>query len=247
MSGMSKPARTSPCTVMTITGPSGSGKTHLSKLLAARDPRCRIIVSTTTRAPRPGEQDGVDYHFITTHDLQTALRQGEMIEHVQVDGHAYGLRAIDVTDAIAVRPDGVGVVVVDPHGAAQVHAYCQTHGWNHVGVFLDNPLSVLMERLLLRYDDVMAAAGPDPAARAAARAVQARRLAALAVVERDTWIAPAHHPDQDIYRVVFDAYTPDNQDAVVKRTLALLDAPVPLPHHRAAAASSRSRGSAAGP
>jgi guanylate kinase len=80
--------------VFVITGPSGVGKGTLIAALRERHPELELSVSATTRPPRPGEQDGVAYHFLTEADFDRRLAAGEFVEHAVYAGHRYGtLRA----------------------------------------------------------------------------------------------------------------------------------------------------------
>ena len=80
--------------VFVITGPSGVGKGTLIAALRERHPELELSVSATTRTPRPGEQDGVSYHFLTEEDFDRRLAAGEFVEHASYAGHRYGtLRA----------------------------------------------------------------------------------------------------------------------------------------------------------
>ena len=72
-----------------ISAPSGAGKSTLLRLLQER-PDFEYSVSCTTRAPRPGEQDGRDYHFLSREDFERHLRSGDFLEHAQVHGNHYG-------------------------------------------------------------------------------------------------------------------------------------------------------------
>ena len=105
-----------------VSGPSGSGKTSLCAALLERCAKLRLSISATTRAPRPGEVDGTDYHFL---DMQTFLGQVEehqFLEHATVHGNAYGTRLADVE---ALRREGHDVLLeIDWQGASQVAACC---------------------------------------------------------------------------------------------------------------------------
>ena len=72
--------------VFVITGPSGVGKGTLIRTLRERMPELELSVSATTRAPRPGEQDGVDYHFLSDADFQRRVDAGEFVEHAVYSG-----------------------------------------------------------------------------------------------------------------------------------------------------------------
>ena len=76
-------------TMLVISGPSGSGKTSICKRLL-EDARVEFSVSTTTRAPRSGEVDGRDYHFVTPEAFRREIERGGFIEHAEVHGNMYG-------------------------------------------------------------------------------------------------------------------------------------------------------------
>jgi guanylate kinase len=101
-----------------ISGPSGAGKGTLVKELLRRVPELWVSVSATTRAPRPGEKEGIDYFFLTPSEFEVRVRHGEFLEHAVVHGNRYGtLRA-----AVDRRLDhDVDVILeIDPQGAEQV-------------------------------------------------------------------------------------------------------------------------------
>jgi guanylate kinase len=76
--------------VFVITGPSGVGKGTLIRTLLQRIPELELSVSATTRAPRPGEVDGVDYHFLTDPQFDGRVLAGDFVEHASYSGHRYG-------------------------------------------------------------------------------------------------------------------------------------------------------------
>ena len=101
-----------------ISGPSGSGKTSLCAALLERCPNLRLSISATTRAPRPGEKDGREYHFLTPEVFASGVREGAFLEHAEVHGHCYGTRKADVMHMLA---SGYDVLLeIDWQGAAQV-------------------------------------------------------------------------------------------------------------------------------
>ena len=84
-----------------MSSPSGAGKTTLSRRLLAADPNIAMSVSVTTRAQRPGEVDGRDYHFISKEKF-AAMRDGaELLEWAEVFGNLYGTPKQPVEDALA--------------------------------------------------------------------------------------------------------------------------------------------------
>ena len=134
--------------LLIVVAPSGAGKTSLVRhLLGARD-GLQLSVSTTTRAPRPGERDGVDYHF-TTVDAFLALRErGEFLESALVHGNHYGTSRAWIAERMAAGTDIV--LEIDWQGAAQVRRIFP----DAVSVFIAPPsLEVLRERLTARGQD----------------------------------------------------------------------------------------------
>jgi guanylate kinase len=104
--------------VFVITGPSGVGKGTLIRTLRERVPELELSVSATTRAPRPGEQDGVDYHFLGDEQFEERVRAGDFVEHAQYSGRRYGT----LRDELRRRTEeGHPVVLeIEVQGARQV-------------------------------------------------------------------------------------------------------------------------------
>jgi guanylate kinase len=104
--------------VFVITGPSGVGKGTLIRTLLQRLPELELSVSATTRAPRPGEQDGADYHFLTDPEFDGKVLNGEFVEHASYSGHRYGT----LREELNRRLDrGAPVVLeIEVQGARQV-------------------------------------------------------------------------------------------------------------------------------
>lgn len=103
-----------------VSGPSGSGKTTLLHAALKTVPGLEFSVSATTRAPRAGERDGVDYHFVGRAAFEELLRQGALLEHAEVYGNFYGTPRAPVDAALA---EGRSIVLdIDVQGAAQVRA-----------------------------------------------------------------------------------------------------------------------------
>lgn len=86
--------------MLVLSSPSGAGKTTLSRMLLAADSNLEMSVSATTRARRPNEVDGKDYHFIKNEEFEGRIRRGEFLEHAIVFGHHYGTPRVPVMEAL---------------------------------------------------------------------------------------------------------------------------------------------------
>lgn len=104
-------------TILVVSGPSGSGKTTLCRR-STDEGLSRYSISCTTRAPRPGEQDGVDYHFLTMEAFHAKVAAGEFLEYATVHGNCYGTLKSDILDI--VRRGETVVMDIDVQGAEQV-------------------------------------------------------------------------------------------------------------------------------
>lgn len=104
--------------VFIVSAPSGAGKTSLVKALLEADPQVRLSVSYTTRAPRPGEVDGVHYHFVSLDTFMEMLNRGDFLESAEVYGNRYGTSQRWIE---AQLETGVDILLeIDWQGAAQV-------------------------------------------------------------------------------------------------------------------------------
>ena len=135
-------------TLYIVSAPSGAGKTSLLKALLERDPRMAVSVSHTTRAMRPGERDGVDYHFVALDRFVAMVERGEFLEHAEVFGNRYGTAEAAIRDSLAEGGDVV--LEIDWQGARQVRERIP----ENVSIFILPPSrEVLAERLHGRGQD----------------------------------------------------------------------------------------------
>ena len=105
-------------TLFTISAPSGAGKTSLVEALIRRNTALRVSVSHTTRAMRPGEENGINYHFVDEQSFHAMLERAEFLEHAQVFGNLYGTSQTWVAQQLA---EGTDVILeIDWQGAQQV-------------------------------------------------------------------------------------------------------------------------------
>ena len=134
--------------VFVITGPSGVGKGTLIRGLMERLPQLELSVSATTRAPRPGEREGVEYHFLTREEFDRRVAAGEFVEHADYAGRSYGTLRSELQERVRA---GVPVVLeIEVQGARQVRETVP----NAVQVFIAPPsLDALRTRLVGRGTD----------------------------------------------------------------------------------------------
>lgn len=147
------PGRRGVCLV--ISAPSGAGKSTIAAALRASDPGLATSVSVTTRAPRPGEEDGVHYHFRDQAAFDAMAESGALVEWARVFGRSYGTPRRPVLDALAAGRDMV--FDIDWQGHRQLRAALPG---DVVGVFVLPPtLAVLEARLRGRGQDDAAEIG----------------------------------------------------------------------------------------
>jgi guanylate kinase len=108
--------------LIVVSAPSGGGKTSLVNALLAEDPELVLSISFTTRLPRPGEQDGREYHFVDPSKFEAMLERGEFLECAHVHGNRYGTSQRWIED---MRARGRDVVLeIDWQGAQQIRRTC---------------------------------------------------------------------------------------------------------------------------
>ena len=135
--------------MLVLSSPSGAGKTTISRQLLAADPTLQMSVSATTRAKRPGETAGVDYHFVDGHDFSVMLNKGEMLEHAKVFDYYYGTPKQPVDDALKSGKDVL--FDIDWQGTQQLGESARD---DLVSVFILPPSTrALEERLAKRAQD----------------------------------------------------------------------------------------------
>jgi guanylate kinase len=150
-----------PGNLIVVTAPSGAGKTSLVGELLERDSNVRLSMSYTTRAPRPGEVEGVDYYFVSRARFEEMITRGEFLEHADVYGNYYGTSRKWIEHELGGEHDVL--LEIDWQGARQVRAIFP----HMVGVFILPPsLETLRTRLEGR--------GKDPPEAIATRLASAR-------------------------------------------------------------------------
>jgi guanylate kinase len=191
---MSAPPLPPPAPVLLLlSAPSGGGKTTVSRELLARVPGLTRVITCTTRPPRPGEQDGVDYHFLTSEAFERQVAAGEFLEHAVVYSHRYGTRR---AEALALLDRGRDVLLnVDVQGADNLRALAERDPRLRaalVTVFLTPPsIEILAERLRRR--------AQDPPAVIERRLAEARRE--IATWPRFDYLVLSETVEADVRRV----------------------------------------------
>lgn len=186
------PGPTQPVLLL-IAAPSGGGKTTVCQQLLATVPGLSRVVTCTTRPPRPGEQEGVDYHFLAEAEFERRVAAGAFLEHACVYGHRYGTLQAEVLTRLEAERNVL--LNVDVQGAASIRALAADVPALRaalVTVFLTPAsLDVLAERLARRGQDT-----PD---------VVARRLAAareeIAQWRHFDYLVPSTTMAEDLRRV----------------------------------------------
>lgn len=132
--------------MIVLTGPSATGKTDTA-LHLMKEHGLKKVVTCTTRSPRVGEKDGVDYHFLTVEQFKEGLAKGEFLEHAEYNGNLYGTRKKDIADDM--------VSCVEPQGA---HSYRKALGDTMFCCYLDASEETRYQRMVgTRHDGEKAA------------------------------------------------------------------------------------------
>ncbi|MBE0484720.1 guanylate kinase [Marinobacter sp.] len=135
-------------TLFVISAPSGAGKTSLVSEMLRQDAQLRVSISHTTRPMREGEQDGVNYHFVSRNEFEAMIARGDFLEHADVFGNYYGTSQVWVREALAKGQDVI--LEIDWQGAEQVRRLIP----ECVSIFIVPPSAeVLRQRLVGRGTD----------------------------------------------------------------------------------------------
>lgn len=129
-------------TLFVISGPSGAGKSVLIRRILDDLPAVRFSVSSTTRGPRPGETEGIDYHFISREQFQADIEAARFLEHAQYSGNLYGTNRHEIEEAERLGQDLL--LDIEVQGARQL----QEKGVEAVYIFVAPPSFAELERRL---------------------------------------------------------------------------------------------------
>lgn len=205
-------------TVIILVGPSGSGKTTLMRNLCADDPRYRPALSVYSRAPRDGEVDGVDAHFVSRERFLEMVASGQIVEHVEFRGNFYGTVMPSLDDGAEFL-----VMVKEPVGAAALSKVLKEKGVPVVTAFVSCDEELLESRIRERM--TASVAGLDPGNPSDAALIEGRqaphleRLRALRE-ERTEWIEPARSGEVP-YSLFIDRYDGQNAKSVERAVKAV--------------------------
>lgn len=125
-----------------VAAPSGAGKTSLLKVALERDDRLSVSISHTTRARRPTEQDGINYHFTDTDRFEAMIAEGAFLEHARVFGNYYGTSSVWVDETLASGRDVI--LEIDWQGAQQIRRLRP----ETIGIFIVPPSRAVLEARL---------------------------------------------------------------------------------------------------
>ncbi len=145
--------------LIVISGPSGGGKTTLCEQLAKAEPNLARAVTCTTRPPRVGEKDGVDYYFLEAATFLKRVQAGHFLEHATVYGNSYGTLKSEVLNQLRQGRDVV--LNVDVQGAASIRANAERNDELRdalITVFLTPPSLAMLEKRLRKRATESAAA-----------------------------------------------------------------------------------------
>ena len=136
-----------PGSLLMVVAPSGAGKSSLVKALLEKVDHIELSVSFTTRSPRPGEQDGREYHFISRSEFERMERAGEFLEHAEVHGNFYGTSRAWIEQRLGI---GVDVLLeIDWQGARQIREqFANDSRVGITGIFILPPSFETLEKRL---------------------------------------------------------------------------------------------------
>lgn len=198
-------------TVLVLCGRSGSGKTTIAERLLATG-RFGKVVTTTTRAPRTGEENGVQYHFTDVAGFERQLHAGELVEYAQVCGRWYGTSAAALSEVLASGRHAV--LVMDPQGAIAMSNWAKTTGYRFAVAFIAADDALLATHIAARYLDALESGTPP----AEALSTNAERLLSLFTVEQN-WINAMGYQ-----RVLFNDHKKGSLDYLVRSIVIAADA-----------------------
>lgn len=200
--------------VVVLTGPSCSGKSYLERALQMKG--FGRAISHTTRAPRKGEVDGVDYHFTKRDDLQKMFEDGQLVEMVKFNDQLYGMHIASLRRAM--EPTGRVVIVAEPVGAHQIIEFCRNINLAVVSCWVACSIRKQAERFIARFGEV-------------SKEAQVSRLATMMTTELE-WRASASQGrllgSTHRYNLLFWHAGPEMEQAYIATIEATVNAEIAL-------------------
>lgn len=190
--------------LITICGPTASGKTTLADLF--KNEGYKGIVTTTTRPSRTGEIDGINYYFTTPEQFSQMEKEGKLLESSIIKSNYYGCSKQGINDVF--KANSFAVLVMEPVGANKVAEFCKEAGIINLKVYINNPLSILIERLQDRKDNDAKATELE----------YKDRLWNMVFVEPKEWTAKAYD-GIDHYDHIFDTFGAHNEQDILKEII----------------------------
>ena len=178
-------------TLVTLTAPTCAGKSFLLEAMVERLGFNRIT-STTDRAPRAGEIDGLHYHFLNTEDSKAMEAAGKFAELVNYNGVRYGVTHDEMADKMSrLAPP---MVILEPSGLEIYRKYCSQHGWKVFSIYVSTEESVRLQRLTDRTvaDVIKSLRSNQPVEAAVTKVIDANNKRMKAVFDQErSWITKA--------------------------------------------------------
>lgn len=211
--------------LITLTGPTCSGKSHLQDLLTGPGHRMGTVITATTRAPRKGEVDGIDYHFLSDEQFTRMVEEGAFVESTQFSGARYGTPVASLKQAFEMGR-GRAAQVIEPQGVRAMHEAFKTHPalqeCRLLPVFLHCPFDVVANRFMQRYRaDLGDALARTPGNIETITRYYERRLVSILTVEvgwRQEALDDQRHGCQ-LYELVVDEFGAESEGYVLGRIL----------------------------
>lgn len=188
--------------IVTVTGPSCAGKTTLVRALIKTGHFCEIV-SFTSRTPRTGETEGIDYYFKPEEDCKDIIHTGKTVEFISFKGNFYGIEKVEIEKKLSSGK--IPLVIVEPHGLEQIQ---KIYGNELYSVYVDAPLELLYERFLGRFQ-----------VECSGRHVDLKYHASRIVGIRDEWKDWNFMCSRDFY---IDHFTSENEKSIINSLVEVL-------------------------
>lgn len=198
--------------LITLTGPSLTGKSTLAKDL--ENYNFAEMISFTTRLPRTGEINGVNYWFTTEEKIKHLAKQDELMELIEKEGNFYGIAKSELDRVMSLGK--IGVLVVAPDGLTQIENYCQNHNVKLFSIFINNDESLLIKRFLKRFKEDLTAFDSEEITEKKYDTYTKRLMSFQH--EYATWALPALNKERH-YDLVVPSFDSHNSQSVINQII----------------------------